>query len=147
VTGLPFSTRALGIGALALLAGASLHAQGRGGGGPRYDASTEATVSGTVESVEQIKPGTGGGRRGLGGTHLRLKTKTETLDVHLGPATFLTEKKVEISNGDTLAITGSRVTVDGEGVLIAREVRKGDTTWTLRDAAGLPLWRGSGRRP
>jgi hypothetical protein len=102
-------------------------------------------VTGTVDSVEQIaSPGGGRGRRGLGGTHLTLKTSAETLEVHLGPTAFLNEKKLAVSKGDTLAIIGSRVTVDGEQVFIAKEVKKGDSTWTLRDAAGLPLWRGRG---
>jgi hypothetical protein len=76
--------------------------QGRGQGSPRYDVSTEATVTGTVESVDQIAdPGTGRGRRGLGGTHITLKTSAETLDVHLGPTAFLNEKKVAIAKGDS----------------------------------------------
>jgi hypothetical protein len=121
--------------------------QGGGQGSPRYDVATEATVTGSVESVEQItSPGGGRGRRGLGGTHLTLKTKADTLEVHLGPTAFLNEKKVAIAKGDTLMIVGSRVTVDGEPVFIAKEVRKGDSVWTLRDAAGLPLWRGRGGR-
>jgi hypothetical protein len=82
----------------------------------------------------------------LGGTHLTLKTKTETLEVHLGPTAFLNEKNVAIAKGDTLVITGSRVTVDNEKAFIAKEVKKGDNTWTLRDAAGLPMWRAGGRR-
>jgi hypothetical protein len=82
----------------------------------------------------------------LDGTHLTLKTSTETLEVHLGPTAFLNEKKVEVGKGDTLVITGSRVTIDDERVLIAKEVRKGGSTWVLRDAAGLPLWRGAARR-
>jgi hypothetical protein len=141
--------RAIGIAALAVLVATPLFAQGqgRGDGSPRYDPATETTVTGTVESVEQIAgPGGGRGRRGLGGTHLTLKTKTETLEVHLGPTEFLNEKKVAIAKGDTLTIVGSRVTVDGDRVLIAKEVKKGDSTWTLRDAAGLPLWRGRGGR-
>jgi hypothetical protein len=44
-------------------------------------------------------------------------------------------------------IVGSRVAVDDERVFIAKEVKKGDSVWTLRDAAGLPLWRGHGGRP
>jgi hypothetical protein len=101
----------------------------------------------TVESVEQIAgPGGGRGRRGLGGTHLTFKTSTETLEVHVGPTAFLNEKKVTIAKGDTLVITGSRVKVDDHHVFIAKEVKKGDSTWTLRNAAGLPLWRGGGRR-
>jgi hypothetical protein len=139
--------RVVGIGTMALLVAASVRAQpqGRGGGGPRYDVSTEATVTGAVESVERIEASLGGrGRRGLSGTHLTLRTATEAVEVHLGPTTFLAEKNVAISKGDTLTITGSRVAVDGERVFIAREVKKGGTTWTLRDAAGLPLWRGRG---
>jgi hypothetical protein len=139
----------IGIAALVFLVATPLFAQPQGGGqgSPRYDVSTEATVTGTVESVDQISdPGTGRGRRGLGGTHITLKTSAETLEVHLGPTAFLNEKKVAIAKGDTLVIVGSRVTVDGDRVFIAKEVKKGDSAWTLRDAAGLPLWRGRGRR-
>ena len=143
---LRLSIRTVGIAALTLFVAVPLLAQAQGrGGGPRYDIATEATVTGTVEAVEQIAPPGGGrGRRGLGGTHLTLKTDSETLEVHLGPTSFLSEKKVAIANGDTLVVTGSRVTVDGDSVFIAKSVKKGDTTWTLRDAAGLPLWRRDG---
>jgi hypothetical protein len=146
-----FSTRyaAFGIAALALFVAAPLLAQpqGRGQGSPRYDVATEATVTGTVESIEQITgPAGGRGRRGLGGTHITLKTSGETLEVHLGPTAFLNDKKVVIIRGDTLVIVGSRVTVADERVFIAKEVKRGDSVWTLRDAAGLPLWRGRGGR-
>lgn len=141
-----------GVAALTLTVTTTLVAQPRGGGrgGPRYDPATEATVTGTVESVDQITgPGGGRGRRGLGGTHLTLKTSAETLEVHLGPAVFLNEQKVMVAQGDTLEIVGSRVTVDDERVLIAKSVKKGESLWTLRDASGIPLWRGGrgrGRR-
>jgi len=145
-----FSARyACGIAALAFSVAAPVLAQsqGRGEGSPRYDVATEATVTGTVVSVEQITSPSGGrGRRGLGGTHITLKTSVDTLEVHLGPTAFLNEKKVAIAKGDTLVIVGSRVAVDGEPVFIAKEVKKGDSVWTLRDAAGLPLWRGGGGR-
>ena len=144
-----FSTRyaACGVAALALIVATPLVAQpqGRGQGSPRYDLATEATVTGTVESVEQIAgPAGGRGRRGLGGTHITLKTSGEALEVHLGPTAFLSDKKVAIAKGDTLVVVGSRVTVDDERVFIAKEVKKGASVWTLRDAAGLPLWRGPG---
>jgi hypothetical protein len=138
---------ACGIAALAFSVAAPLLAQsqGRGGGSPRYDLATETTLTGAVESVEQITTPEGGrGRRGLGGTHITLKTSAETLEVHLGPTAFLNEKKVTIAKGDTLVVVGSRVAVDGDRVFIAKEVKKGDSVWTLRDAAGLPLWRGRG---
>jgi hypothetical protein len=129
---------------------AALLAQpGRGGrDGPRlYDTATEATVTGTVESVEQMA-GRGGGRgRGMGGgIHLMLKTATESLRVHLGPKVFLDERQVVVAPGDTLEITGSRVTVGGTKALIAKSIKKGEMVWTLRDGSGLPLWRGRGGR-
>lgn len=112
---------------------------------PMYDTRTESTFTGTVEAVDVVTPAGRSGRRSLGGTHLSLKTATETLEVHLGPTAFLTEKKVDITKGDTLEITGSRVTIGDEQVLLAREIKKGDSTWTLRDASGRPLWSASRR--
>ncbi|MEZ5417081.1 MAG: hypothetical protein R2708_07045 [Vicinamibacterales bacterium] len=113
--------------------------------GPRYDMATEVTVSGVVQAVETIAP-PGRGRRGLGGMHLQVKAAGDVLDVHLGPTAFLESKKVTLAAGDTVEIVGSKVTVDGEPAWLARTVKKGDQTWTLRDAAGLPLWRGRTRR-
>lgn len=112
---------------------------------PMYDVKTETTVKGTVESVETVT-GTGGrGRHALGGTHLVVKTEKETLQVHVGPTAYLSEKGIALAKGDTLEILGSRVTIDDEPVLIAKQLKKGDQTWTLRDASGRPLWSGRGR--
>jgi hypothetical protein len=135
------------LAALPFAGGASAFAQPAGGDQtrPRYDLSAETTVTGTIQSVEQITDGSGAGRRGLVGTHLVLETGKETVAVHLGPKAFLDEQKVAIAKGETVEIVGSRVTVDGDGVLIAKSVKKGETVWTLRDASGLPLWR-RGRR-
>ena len=118
---------------------------GRGRGG-NYDPATETTVSGEVTAVNNVLPGERSGRRGLGGLHLDLKAGNETVVVHLGPAAFVKEKGFAVAAGDRLDITGSRVTVDGEAVLLAREIKKGDQTLTLRDASGRPLWSGGRRR-
>jgi hypothetical protein len=70
-----------------------------------------------------------------------LKTATETVEVHLGPSAYLADKKVQLAKGDAVQISGSRVTIGDESVLLAREIKKGDQTWTLRDTSGRPLWR------
>jgi hypothetical protein len=119
---------------------------GAGSQGSRmYDVKTETTVTGTIESVETFAGRGGRGRQGLGGTHLVVKTETERIEVHLGPTAYLGEKQVTIAAGDVVQVFGSRVTIDGEPVLLARQIKKGDQTWTLRDANGRPLWSG-GRR-
>jgi hypothetical protein len=110
-----------------------------------YDVKTETTIKGTVESVETVTGAGGRGRGALGGTHLTAKTEKETLEVHVGPTAYLTEKGITLVKRDTLEILGSRVTIDKEPVVIARQIKKGDNTWTLRDAAGRPLWSGRGR--
>ena len=112
---------------------------------PMYDVQTETTIKGTVENVETVTGAGGRGRRALGGTHLTLKTEKETLEVHVGPTAYLTEKGITLVKGDTLEILGSRVTIDEEPVVIARQIKKGDNTWTLRDASGRPMWSGRGR--
>jgi hypothetical protein len=43
-------------------------------------------------------------------------------------------------------VVGSKVTMAGQEVVIAREIKKGDQVLTLRDAKGVPLWAGRGGR-
>jgi len=109
--------------------------------GPLYDTSKETTVKGTVQEVQQTT-----GRRGGEGTHLILKTADGTLDVHLGPASFVKEKGFTFENGDTIEVTGSKTTFQKGEALIAREVKKDGKTLTLRDAKGYPAWSRRGPR-
>lgn len=118
------------------LAAASALAQGG-----MYNPATETTVKGTVEEVRRVS----GPRGGPGGTHLILKTDKETLEVRLGPTTFLEKEKFTFAKGDQIEVTGSKVKIEGADALIAREVKKGGKTLTLRDAQGVPAWSG-GRR-
>ena len=110
-----------------------------------YDVNSETTIKGTVEIVDTITGDGGRGRRGLGGTHLVVKTEKESVAVHVGPAAYLAEKGITLAKGDKLEILGSRVTVENETFLIAKQIKKGDNTWTLRDASGRPAWSGRGR--
>jgi DNA/RNA endonuclease YhcR with UshA esterase domain len=127
---------------LALSSGATQRPgrRGPGRGEPRYDPATEVSVKGTVQEVrKQVRSGA------WTGIHLTLKTDKETLDVHLGPSSFLLKNQMTFAKGDQIEVTGSKVTLQGADALIAREVKKGDKTLTLRDPRGIPLWSG-GRR-
>lgn len=103
---------------------------------PRYDASTEITVTGTVQDVLHPQMGR------MEGTHLLLKTETETLEVHLGPSSFVSGKGFSFAKGDSVQVLGSKVTVGGNPAVLAREVTKDGKTLTLRDKTGRPLWAG-----
>jgi hypothetical protein len=100
-----------------------------------YDPKSEVTVKGTVEEVKSFT-----GRRGWSATHLTLKSGEETLDVHLGPAAFLKQQGFEFAKGDEIEVTGSKVKFAGGDAIIAREVKKGGETLTLRDSQGIPKW-------
>jgi hypothetical protein len=132
--------------AIGFLGASAVEAQGRRGGGGgamqalHYDKTKEMTVTGTVDEVLPRQ-----GRVGGSGTHVRLKTDSGMVDVHLGPSNWLENQKYEFAKGDALEVTGSRTTIDGVDSLIAREVRKGQTTMTLRNEQGMPAWAGRGR--
>lgn len=126
----------------AALAGTSVSAQGRrtgGAGMPRYDTSTERTVEGTVEDLRPHQ-----GRRGAMGLHLAVKTADGLLDVHVGPEPWLATQHYEFEKGDALEITGSMVKVDGSDAFLARIIKKGTVTMTLRNANGIPKWSRAG---
>ena len=100
-----------------------------------YNPATETTVKGTVEEVQTIS-----GRRGWHGTHLMLKTGDKTIDVHLGPESFLKGKGFSLAKGDQVEVVGSKVNLRGGEAVIEREVRKGGETLGLRDEKGIPQW-------
>ena len=119
--------------------GAVAYAQGRGAG--NYNPATETTVTGTVDSVKNLPSSGPGG----GGLHLVLTVATGVMEVHVGPASFVTSKNVTFATGDAVSVVGSKVRMGGQEVVIAREIKKGDQVLTLRDAKGLPLWAGRTR--
>jgi hypothetical protein len=122
---------------------------GMGGGmGPRlYDPQTVATVKGQVEKLADLPSMGGGGGMGMQYRGVTLKTDQGSLMVHLGPGWYLDEKKFPVKVGDTMEVTGSKVTLNNQPALIAREVKVNGTILKLRDDQGLPLWRGMGQGP
>jgi hypothetical protein len=118
----------------------SLAQMHRGGPGVMrmYNPATEVTLKGSVESVYHMGP------QGWGGTHLSLKTDQETIDVRVGPSCFLAQNKMSFAKGDKVDVTGSRVKFWNKDALIAREIKKGGETLTLRDAQGVPAWWSGG---
>jgi hypothetical protein len=118
---------------------------GRGMGPMLYNPQTVTTVTGQVEKLEDLPSMGGGGGQGMQHRGVTLKTDRGSLMVHLGPGWFLDEKKFAVKAGDTVEATGSKVTLNNQPALIAREVKLNGATLKLRDDQGLPVWRGMGR--
>lgn len=140
------AVRAL-LATLVLLAGTEVHAQpgpggrGPGPGGRVYDPKTVETVAGEVLSISR-----GGAGGAGGGVHLVLRTGSgTTLSVRLGPASYVDQQSTRIETGDRVEVVGSRVGTGKDAAIVAAEVRKGQEKLLLRDASGIPRWRGAGR--
>jgi len=123
---------ALLVAASMLLAASSLFAQKNG---PAYDTTNEVKLKGTVEEIKMV-PGP------YEGVHVMLKTSTETILVHLAPEGFLKMLEFNVAKGDTLEVTGCKITGEFGPEILAREVVSGNNDMTLRDKKGAPAWAG-----
>jgi hypothetical protein len=101
---------------------------------PAYDTTTEVQFEGVVSEVRQVSSGP------LQGIYLTVKTKSESVDLYLGPAEFIKLFDVQFKNGNGVEVTGSKVKFEGRDLVLGREVRLGKTTLVLRGAKGAPNW-------
>jgi hypothetical protein len=126
-----------------LVAGITSWALAQGGGRAQrfYDPSTETTVKGTVEKVMEVT-----GKRGWNGTHLTFRTNDQTYDVHVGPSDYVSKNGFELSAGDRVEVTGSKIKLGGVDTIVAREIKRDGKVLTLRDSQGVPKWAGRAGR-
>jgi hypothetical protein len=120
-------------GAMAMQGMAGMDSPGMG-----YDRSKEATITGSVQEVVE-HPGPMGH-----GIHLMVRAGEELVEVHLGPASFLEGHSITFKNGDRVEILGSRSTLDGKPMMVARRVTRGGEVLNLRDEMGRPAWMAEG---
>jgi hypothetical protein len=102
---------------------------------PSYDLHSETKMKATVDEVKL--PPKGSEKETV---HLLVKNGADTVDVYLCPKSFLDDMGVSFSKGDEIALTGSKVKVEGADLILAREVVKGNDTLILRDEKGNPVW-------
>ena len=102
---------------------------------PKYDATTETKMKGTIEDLKLPEKGH---EKDI--VHLVMKNGDETFDIYLCPKSFMDDMGVSFSKGDEIAFTGSKVKQGGADMVLAREVVKGQDTLVLRDDKGKPVW-------
>lgn len=128
--------------ALVLVFAGNIYSQNGWGSGSNYnrlyDVKTVETVTGSVVSIDQVSPD----KNMSTGVHLILNTANGNISVHLGPAWYIENQEVQINKDDNITVTGSKVTYNGNQVIIAKEVVKGDQILKLRDDNGYPVWSG-----
>jgi len=102
-----------------------------------YDLKTVEVTGGIVTSVDKIYSDKNNTNYGV---HIMLYSENSRIPVHLGPAWYMENQDVQITSGDYLTVIGSRVTLNCNQVIIAKEVMKEDKILMLRDSNGYPLW-------
>lgn len=103
----------------------------------QYNLNTVETISGEVTEVVYNRSKK---NPNMMGVHLVVKTGTETIPVHLGPAWYIEEQE-SFEKGDQLTITGSRITFNNNPAIVAASIQRGDMILRLRDQQGFPAWR------
>ena len=115
--------------------------KGSGPGG-LYNPKSVVTVAGTVVSMtpSPVKPGL------PYLVYLTLQTGEGKISIFLGPSLYVEKLPAHIEVLDRIQVTGSKITWEGSSVILAAEVKKGDTVLTLRDPNGVPVWSGQGNK-
>ena len=108
---------------------------------PRYDKATEIDMMATVSDTKEVSRDSP-----LIGVYLMARTESDApLDVYLGPADFIKSFEIVFRKGNQIHIIGSKVKLGSATVILAREVRRSESTLYLRDAKGEPYWTSGGK--
>ena len=113
---------------------ASINAQTRDHSLLRYDATKEATLSGTVSSVlTRPSPGM------MMGSHLLLDTVSGTVDASLGRFALRGAGALSVAPGQQVQVTGVMKTLNDKQVFLVRTVKAGGQVYTIRNEHGIPV--------
>jgi hypothetical protein len=80
------------------------------------------------------------------GAHVTLETASGTVDVQLGPATYLRAKHFSLAPGDSVRFVGAISRYHEGVVFLARIAQKGNQAITIRSTQGFLLAAGAMRR-
>jgi hypothetical protein len=80
------------------------------------------------------------------GTHAILGTEYGIVDVRLGPPRFLEQHHFTLAKDDQVEVTGSKFAEHLPVLIIAKELKKGQSFLELRDSTDKPLWMTDGSR-
>jgi hypothetical protein len=101
-----------------------------------YDINTVETIIGEVISVDKVYSD----NNLTYGVHMALYSVEGLISIHLGPSWFVDNQDIQLTSGDYVSVTGSRLTFNNNQVIIAKEVMKDSAVLLLRDDTGYPLW-------
>jgi hypothetical protein len=98
-----------------------------------YDVARETSVVGTVVSYTEESS------RAPLGAHVTVETTSGTVDVHLGPASYLRSNHFSLAAGDLVRFIGASIVTKEGSVFLARIVQHGAQALAVRSASGFLL--------
>ena len=104
-----------------------------------YDTTREALLQGTVLNYIEDSP------LPPIGAHVTLQTSSGTVDVHLGPASYLRSNHFSLSAGDSVRFVGMGISTNQGSVFLARIAQKGNQSIALRSPRGFLRPTGAAR--
>jgi hypothetical protein len=102
---------------------------------PKYDRTTVGTYTGVVSAISSHT-----GQRGTPRARATLRMDNGTIEIHIGPTSFLDAKGMRLAVGDRIIVSGSQVKQDGIDLVIVSQLTKGTQVLVLRDAQGRGVW-------
>jgi hypothetical protein len=105
--------------------------------GRLYDPAKEETISGQVVSIDTSAPLPG---MAPGMQMLVQADDGKSTRVQVGPAWYMERQELSVKENTRVQVTGARAEIEGQQVLMAREVQFDGQLIMLRDAQGMPMW-------
>jgi hypothetical protein len=102
---------------------------------PRYDVRAEHVIKAKIAGIKTHESVVG-----YQDMHVVLSTTVGDLEVHLGPASYLAKRGIDLKAGDEVVVTGCKTTWEDQPVIVARHIKAGNHSLTLRSTTGKPAW-------
>jgi hypothetical protein len=105
---------------------------------PRYEASKEVTLEGTIQGlVRKPAPGT------MMGAHLTVSTSKGTIDAHIGDFILRGSHAYAPAAGQSVKLVGVMTTINNKSVFLTRTVETGNRTIQVRNDRGYLILPGT----
>jgi len=105
----------------------------RSNGPVKYNAATETKITGSIEEVEDFACPVNDGEIG---SHIRVRTSSGIVQVHLAPARIMRAHDIKFAQGERVEVVGSKVHYKGSEDVIAREITRGTDFYVFRNQGG-----------
>ena len=105
-----------------------------------FNVNEIVTIEGVVEAIERATPVWGPIKGPSYGLHLRVRTDDGLRAVHIGPGWYMERHNIRFNKKEKVTVVGSQIVFEGEDLIIAQEVVRGDNVLTIRDETGCPMW-------